>query len=79
MNVNFTGIYENAIFEDLQSLQTGLSSLSDTLSNVVKGFPFQYENLTSFSILSSDHDANKMTTNSYLNIIIMILIIQPQI
>ncbi len=32
MNVNITGIYENTIFEDLQLLQTDLSSLV----NVVK-------------------------------------------
>ncbi len=68
MNVNITGTYENTIFEDLQSLQTGLSPLSDTLFNVVEGLPFQYVNLTPFSIISNDYEANKKTTNSYLNI-----------
>ena len=75
MNVNITGIYDNTVivdnnlFEDVRLLQTGLSSLSDTLFNVVEGLPFQYANLTSFSILSNDYEANKITTNSYLNII----------
>ncbi len=43
MNVNITGIYDNTVivdtnlFEDVRLLQTGLSSLSDTLFNVVEG------------------------------------------
>ncbi len=53
----------------MQSLQTGLSSLSDSLFNVVEGISFQNAILTSFSILSNDYEANKITTNSYLNII----------
>ncbi len=75
MNVNITGIYDNTVivdndlFEDVWLLQTGLSSLSDTLFHVVEGLPFQYANLTSFSILSNDYEANKITTSSYLNII----------
>ena len=60
MNVNITGIYDNTVivdnnlFEDVRVLQTGLSSLSDTLFNVVEGLPNQYANLTSFSILSNN-------------------------
>ncbi len=50
-------------------MQTGLSSLSDTLFNIVEGLPFQYANWTSFSILSNDYEANEITTNSYFNII----------
>jgi hypothetical protein len=37
MNVNITGIHDNTFFEDLQSLKTGPSSLSNTLFNVVEG------------------------------------------
>ena len=61
MNVNITGIHDNNIIVD--------NNLSGTLFNVVEGLPFQYANLTSFSILSNDYEANKITTNSYLNII----------
>ena len=49
MNVNITGIYDNTVivdsnlFDDVRLLQTGLSSLSDTLS-VVEGLPFKYAN-----------------------------------
>ncbi len=56
MIVNITGIYDNTVivdnnlFEDLRLLQTGLSSLSDTLFHVVEGLPYQYANLTSFTI-----------------------------
>ena len=45
MNVNITGIYDNTVivntnlFEDVRLLQTGLSSLSDTLFDVVQGLP----------------------------------------
>ena len=41
MNVNITGIYDNTLivdtnlFEDVRLLQTGLSSLNETLFNVV--------------------------------------------
>ncbi len=62
MNVNITGIYDNTVvvdtnlFEDVRLLQTGLSSLSDTLLNVVQGLLNEYANLTSFSILSNDYD-----------------------
>ena len=65
MNVNITGIYDNTVivdtnlFEDVRLLQTGLSSLSDTLFNVVEGLPYQYANLTSFTILSNDYDSFK--------------------
>ncbi len=54
MNVNITGIHDNTVivdtnlFEDVRLLQTSLSSLSDTLFNVVEGLPNQYANLTSF-------------------------------
>ncbi len=49
MNVKIPGIYENTVivdsslFEDVKLLQTGLSSLSDTLYNVVEGLPNQYQ------------------------------------
>jgi hypothetical protein len=72
MNVNIIGIYENTVivdtnlFEDVRLLQTGLSSLSDTLFNVVEGLPNQYVNLTSFSILSNNYD--DYTTNNNSNI-----------
>jgi len=75
MNVNITGIYDNTVivdnnlFEDVRLLQTGLSSLSDTLFNVVEGLPNQYANLTTFTILSDDYDAFKITNNSNLSII----------
>jgi hypothetical protein len=75
MNVNITGIYDNTVivdnnlFEDVRLLQTGLSSLSDTLFNVVEGLPYQYANLTSFTTLSNDYDAFKITNNSNLLII----------
>ncbi len=58
MNVNITGIYDNTVivdsnlFDDVRLLRTGLSSLSDTLFNVVEGLPYQYANLTTFSIIS---------------------------
>jgi hypothetical protein len=63
MNINITGIYDNTvivdnnIFEDVRLLQTRLSSLSDTLFNVVEGLPYQYANLTAFTTLSSDYDS----------------------
>jgi hypothetical protein len=62
MNVNITGIYDNTVivdtnlFEDVRLLQTGLSSLSDTLFDVVQGLPYKYANLTAFSNLSDDYD-----------------------
>ncbi len=65
MNVNITGIYDitvivdNNLFEDVLLLQTGLSSLSDTLFNVVEGLPFQYANLTTFTNLSIYYDSFK--------------------
>jgi hypothetical protein len=48
MNVNITGIYDNTVvvysnlFDDVRLLQTGLSSLNDTLLSVVEGLPFKY-------------------------------------
>ncbi len=57
MNVNITGIYDNTVivdnnlFEDIRFLQTELSSLSDTLFNVVGGLPNQYANLTTFKFI----------------------------
>jgi hypothetical protein len=47
MNVNLTGIYDNTVkadsnlFDDVKLLQTGLSSLRDTLFRVVEGLPYQ--------------------------------------
>jgi hypothetical protein len=75
MNVNITGIYDNTVivdsnlFDDVKLLQTGLSSLSDTLFNVVEGLPYQYANLTAFTTLSDDYEAYKITNNSYLSIL----------
>ena len=75
MNVNITGIYDNTViddtilFEDVRLLQTGLSSLSDTLFDVVQGLPYKYANLTTFTILSDDYDSFKITNNSNLSII----------
>ncbi len=69
MNVNITGIYDNSVivesnlFDDVRLLQTGFSSLSDTLFNVFEGLPFQYANLTTFTILSDYYEANKITSN----------------
>ena len=73
MNVNITGIYDNTVivdnnlFEDVRLLQTGLTSLSDTLFNVVEGLPFQYANLSTFTILSNDYDTFKMNNISNLS------------
>ncbi len=71
MNVNITGIYDNTVvvdtnlFEDVRLLQTGLSSLNDTLFSVVGGLPFQYANLTTFTILilSDDYEEYKINNN----------------
>ena len=73
MNVNITGIYDNTVivdtnlFEDVRLLQTGLSSWSDTLFNVVGGLPYQYANLTAFTILSDDYDSFKINNTSNLS------------
>jgi hypothetical protein len=73
MNVYITGIYDNTVivnnnlFEDVRLLETGLSSLSDTLFNVVEGLPYQYANLTSFTILSNDYDSFKISNTSNLS------------
>ncbi len=73
MNVNITGIYDNTVivdsnlFEDVKLLQTGLSSLSDTLYNVVEGLPNQYANLTTFTALSADYDLYKINNNSNID------------
>ena len=75
MNVNITGIYDNTVivdnnlFEDVRLLQTGLSSLSDTLFNVVEGLPLQYANLSTFTILSNDYDTFKINNTSNLSVI----------
>ena len=73
MNVNITGIYDNTVivdsnlFEDVKLLQTGLSSLGDTLYNVVEGLPNQYANLTTFTALSTDYDSYKINSNSNIS------------
>ena len=75
MNVNITGIYDNTVivdsnlFDDVRLLQTGLSSLSDTLFSVVQGLPYEYANLTRSSILSDDYDVFKITSHSNISII----------
>ena len=69
MNVNITGIYDNTLivdtnlFEDVRLLQTGLSSLNETLFNVVGGLPSQYANLTTFNVLSDDYENYKINNN----------------
>ena len=75
MNVNITGIYDNTVivdsnlFDDVKLLQTGLSSLSDTLFSVVQGLPYQYANLTSFTTLSDDYEAYKITNNTKIELL----------
>jgi hypothetical protein len=69
MNVNITGIYNNTVvvdtnlFEDERLLQTGLSSLNETLFNIVGGLPFQYADLTSLTFLSDDYEKYKINHN----------------
>jgi hypothetical protein len=65
MNDN-TVIVDSNLFEDVRLLQTGLSSLSDTLFNVVEGLPYQYANVTTFTILSNDDDTFKINNTSNL-------------
>ena len=75
MNVNITGIYDNTVivdsnlFDDVRLLQTGLSSLSDTLFSVVEGLPYQYANRTAFTILSNDYEQFKINNNTNLSIL----------
>jgi hypothetical protein len=75
MNVDIIGIYDNTVivennlYEDVRSLQTGFSSLSDTLFNVVEGLLFRYANLSSFTILSNDYETFKINNTSNLSII----------
>jgi hypothetical protein len=72
MNVNITGIHDNTVivdnylFENVRLLQTGLSSLSDTLFNAVEGLPNQYANLSVFAILSNDYTLHKENSISDL-------------
>ncbi len=81
MNVNITGIYDNTViiennlFEDVWLLQTGLSSLSDTLFNVVEGLPNRLANLTTFTNLSNDYETLKINdTSNQLNRIKILII-----
>ena len=73
MNVNITGIYDNTVivdsnlFDDVRLLQTGLSSLNDTLYSVVEGLPFKYANLTSFTIVSDDYNEHKINNISSIS------------
>jgi hypothetical protein len=75
MNVNITYIYDNTVivdnnlFEDVRLLKTGLSSLSDTLFNVVEGPPNQleYANLRTFTNLSNDYETFKINNTSNLS------------
>ena len=57
------------LFDDVKLLQTGLSSLSDTLFSVVEGLPYQYANLTAFTTLSDDYEAYKITNNTNFQIL----------
>jgi hypothetical protein len=45
---NNTVIVDSNLFDHLKFLLTGLSSISDTLFNVVEGLPYQYANLSTF-------------------------------
>jgi len=73
MNVNITGIYDNTVvvdsnlFEDVKLLQTGLSTLSDTLFNVVEALPNQYANLQTFSTLSNNYNDYTINNNSNIS------------
>ena len=73
MNVNITDIYDNTVivdsnlFEDVKLLQTGLSTLSDTLFNVVETLPNQYANLQTFSTLSNTYNDYKTNNNSNIS------------
>jgi hypothetical protein len=48
---------------------TGLSSLSDTLSDVVQALPYKYANLGRFSTSSDSSDVSKITNNSTLSLL----------
>jgi len=73
MNVNITGIYDNTVvvdsnlFEDVRLLQTGLSTLSDSLYNVVEALPNQYANLQTFTTLSNNYNDYKTNNNSNIS------------
>ena len=73
MNVNITGIYDNTVivdsnlFDDVKLLQTGLSSLSETLYSVVQGLPYEYASLTAFTTLSDDYEQFKINNNIDIN------------
>ncbi len=75
MSVHITGMDDNTVivdsnlFDDVRLLQTDLSSLSDTLFNVVEGLPFQYANLTTFTISSDYYEAYKITNNTKFKIL----------
>ncbi len=69
MNVNITGIYDNTVIVDSNLFDAGLSSLSDTLFSVVEGLPYQYANLTTFSILSEDYEQFKLNNTINLSIL----------
>ena len=66
MNVNITGIYDNTVivdsnlFDDVKLLQTGLSSLSDTLFNVVVPDTF-----------NDDHNVDEPETNKLLKLVLL--------
>ncbi len=74
MNVKKTGIYGNTVivdinlFEDVRLLQTGLSLLRDTLSNVVEGLSNQYANSSAFTIVSNEYETFKIINTSNLSI-----------
>ena len=57
MNVNITGIYD--LSEDINLLQTNLSSLTADLFDLSQSLPNTYANLTTFSTLSDDYDDYK--------------------
>ncbi len=63
MNVNITGKYESTIFEDLELLETDISSLVI----VVQGLPNKYANFTEYTILSNDYETFKINNTPNLS------------
>ena len=60
-------IVDSNLFEDVKLLQTGLSTLSDTLFNVVEALPNQYANLQTFSTLSNNYNDYTINNNSNIS------------
>ena len=67
MNVNITGIYD--LSEDINLLQTNLSSLTADLFDLSQSLPNTYANLTTFSTFSDDYDDYKIINNTNISIL----------